>query len=76
MIISTRESQRQRERVLNLGVLSVKRRFTYQCRRYAEEEPEEENSAQFDLNDTRTLDQIVNWLLDGGFILVLYSMLP
>ena len=30
--------------------------------------PEEENSAQFDLNDTRTLDQIVNWLLDGGFI--------
>ena len=35
---------------------------------YAEEEPEEENSAQFDLSDTRTLDQVVNWLLGMGYI--------
>ncbi len=68
MIISTRESQKTRERVLNLGVSQLSGGSRTSVGGYAEEEPEEENSAQFDLNDTRTLDQIVNWLLDGGFI--------
>ena len=31
-------------------------------------EPKEENSAQFDISDTRTLDEVVNWLLDMGHI--------
>lgn len=35
---------------------------------YAEPEPEEENSSQFDVADTRTLDQVVNWLLELGYI--------
>ena len=68
MIISTRESQKTRERVLNLGVSQLSGGSRTSVGGYAEEELEEENSAQFDLNDTRTLDQIVNWLLDGGFI--------
>ena len=68
MIISTRESQKTRERVLDLGVSQLSGGSRTSVGGYAEEEPEEENSAQFDLNDTRTLDQIVNWLLDGGFI--------
>ena len=68
MIISTRESQKTRERVVNLGVSQLSGGSRTSVGGYAEEEPEEENSAQFDLNDTRTLDQIVNWLLDGGFI--------
>ena len=33
-----------------------------------EEEPEEENSAQFDVSDTRTLDEVVNWLMRLGYI--------
>ena len=35
---------------------------------YAEEETEEENSAQFDVSDRRTLDQVVNWLMKLGHI--------
>ena len=33
-----------------------------------EEEPEEENSAQFDVSDRRSLDEVVNWLLGLGYI--------
>lgn len=68
MIISTRESQKSRERVLDLGVSQISGGSRTSVGGYAEEEPEEENSAQFDLNDTRTLDEIVNWLLDLGYI--------
>ena len=35
---------------------------------YAQEEPEEENSAQFDVTDRRSLDEVVNWLLGMGYI--------
>ena len=31
-------------------------------------EPEEENSAQFDVVDNRSLDQVVGWLLELGYI--------
>ena len=33
-----------------------------------EEEPEEENSAQFDVSDRRTLDEVVCWLMEMGFV--------
>ena len=35
---------------------------------YKEEEKPEDNSAQFDRSDTRTLDEIVDWLLDLGCV--------
>ena len=35
---------------------------------YAEEETEEESSAQFDVSDNRTLDEVVNWLMKMGYI--------
>ena len=31
-------------------------------------EPEEECSAQFDVSDNRTLDQVVGWLMGMGYI--------
>ena len=31
-------------------------------------EAEEDNSAQFDVSDNRTLDEIVKWLMDLGYI--------
>ena len=68
MIISTRESQKSRERVLDLGVSQISGGSRTSVGGYANEEPEEENSAQFDLSDTRTLDEIVNWLLTLGYI--------
>ena len=35
---------------------------------YVHEETAEENSAQFDVTDRRTLDEVVSWLLDLGYI--------
>lgn len=68
MIISTRESKTTREKVLELGVSQISGGSRTSVGGYAEEEPEEENSAQFDVSDTRNLDQVVNWLLDLGMI--------
>lgn len=68
IIISTRESQKVRERVLRLGVSQISGGSRTSVGGYVEEEKEEENSAQFDVSDTRTLDQVVNWLLSLGYI--------
>jgi 2-iminoacetate synthase len=68
MIVSTRESQKTRERVLELGVTQLSGGSRTSVGGYAEEEPEEDNSAQFDVNDNRTLDEIVNWLLGKEYI--------
>lgn len=68
MIISTRESQASRERVLKLGVSQISGGSSTSVGGYDTPEPEEENSAQFELNDTRKLDEIVNWLLEMGHI--------
>ena len=68
LIISTRESVKTRERVLQYGVSQISGASRTSVGGYAEEEPEEENSAQFDVNDNRTLDQVVNWLLKLGYV--------
>ena len=68
MIISTRESQKCRERVLHLGVSQISGGSRTSVGGYAEEEPEEESSAQFDVSDNRTLDEVVNWLMKLGYI--------
>ncbi|MBE6881101.1 MAG: [FeFe] hydrogenase H-cluster radical SAM maturase HydG [Ruminococcaceae bacterium] len=68
MIVSTRESQKSRERVLQLGVSQISGGSKTSVGGYAEPEEEEDNSAQFDVSDTRTLDEIVNWLMKLGYI--------
>lgn len=68
LIISTRESQKCRERVLHLGVSQISGGSKTSVGGYAEEEPEEEDSSQFDVSDTRTLDDVVNWLMKMGYI--------
>ena len=68
MIISTRESKKSRERVLKLGVSQISGGSRTSVGGYVDPEPEEENSAQFDVTDTRTLDEVVNWLLEMGYI--------
>lgn len=68
MIISTRESPKCRERVLQLGISQISGGSRTSVGGYAEEEPEEENSSQFDVSDRRTLDQVVNWLMKLGHI--------
>ena len=68
MIVSTRESQKSREKVLDLGISQISGGSRTSVGGYVEEEPEEENSAQFDVSDRRTLDQVVSWLFDLGYI--------
>jgi 2-iminoacetate synthase len=68
IIISTRETQASRERVLKVGVSQISGASCTSVGGYAKEEAEEDNSAQFDLSDQRTLDEIVNWLLEMGYI--------
>lgn len=68
MIVSTRESQKCRERVLHLGISQISGGSKTSVGGYAEPEPEEENSAQFDVSDTRTLDEVINWLMTIGYI--------
>lgn len=68
MIISTRESRQCRERVLHLGISQISGGSRTSVGGYAEEETEEESSAQFDVSDNRTLDEVVNWLLKMGYI--------
>lgn len=68
MIISTRESPKVREKVLQLGVSQISGGSRTSVGGYTEEEPEDESSAQFDLSDRRTLDEVVAWLMEMGFI--------
>lgn len=68
MIISTRESQTMRGRLLELGVSQISGGSRTSVGGYVEEEKEEDNSAQFDVTDRRSLDEVVNWLLELGFI--------
>lgn len=68
MIISTRESQKVREMVLPLGISQISGASRTSVGGYAEEELPEENSAQFDVSDRRSLDEIVNWLMQLGYV--------
>lgn len=68
MIISTRESAATRRKVLELGISQISGGSRTSVGGYAHPEIPEESSAQFDISDTRTLDEIVSWLLDLGHI--------
>ena len=68
LIVSTRESKKSRERALQRGVSQISGASSTSVGGYFEKEMEEDNSAQFDVNDNRTLDEIVNWLLRMGYI--------
>ncbi len=68
MIISTRESKEVREKVLSLGVSQISGASKTSVGGYCEAEPEDESSAQFDVSDNRTLDEVVNWLIRLGYI--------
>ena len=68
MIISTRESQQCRERVLHLGISQVSGASRTSVGGYAEEEAEDVNTKQFELSDHRTLDEIIHWLMTMGYI--------
>ncbi len=68
MIISTRENKGVREKVIRLGVSQISGASRTSVGGYVTPEPEDENSAQFDVSDKRTLDEVVHWLMDIGYI--------
>ena len=68
MIISTREGKAVREKALAMGVSQISGASRTSVGGYVEEEPEEDNSAQFDVSDRRTLDEVINWLITMGYV--------
>ncbi|MBZ9691771.1 [FeFe] hydrogenase H-cluster radical SAM maturase HydG [Clostridium sp. M14] len=68
IIVSTRESQEAREKLLKVGVSQLSGGSCTSVGGYVEKEKEDDNSAQFDISDNRKLDEIVNWLLAMGHI--------
>ena len=68
MIISTRENQKTRERVLHLGISQISGGSRTSVGGYCEPEPEDAKSEQFDVSDTRTLDEVVRWLMEMDYI--------
>ena len=67
MIISTRESQEVREKMLQLGVSQISGASRTSVGGYCEEE-RPHDSEQFDVSDQRSLDEVVDWLMQLGFI--------
>lgn len=68
MIMSTRESMEMRRQALEIGITQISGGSKTSVGGYAEEEKEEENSAQFDVSDNRTLGEVVDWLIDIGYV--------
>ncbi len=67
MIISTRESEQVRDKVIHYGVSQISGASKTSVGGYAEDS-EPENSEQFDVSDHRTLDEVVNWLMRNDYI--------
>lgn len=65
IIVSTRESQKSREKALKVGVSQISGGSRTSVGGYC---VEEEETSQFDTSDKRSLDEVVNWLLDMGHI--------
>ena len=68
MIVSTRETPKSRERVLHLGVSQISGGSKTSVGGYAQPEPDNENSAQFELSDNRSLDEVIRWLMEQGYV--------
>ncbi|MBQ3054295.1 MAG: [Clostridia bacterium] len=67
MIISTRESQEVREKVIRLGVSQISGASRTSVGGYAEAE-RPHDTEQFDVSDQRSLDEVVKWLMEMGYI--------
>lgn len=68
MIISTRESKEVRDEVIRLGVSQISGGSKTSVGGYCEPSPADELTEQFDVSDTRTLDEVISWLMSKGYI--------
>lgn len=67
MIISTRESEAVREKLLRVGISQVSGGSRTSVGGYTEQE-RPHDTEQFDVSDQRSLDEVVKWLMDNGHI--------
>ena len=67
IIISTRESEEVRGKLLRLGVSQVSGGSRTSVGGYTEDE-RPHDTEQFDVSDQRTLDEVVRWLMENGHI--------
>ena len=67
MIISTRESEEVRSKLLRLGISQVSGGSRTSVGGYTEAE-RPHDTEQFDVSDQRSLDEVVRWLMDMGHI--------
>ena len=67
MIISTRESQKVRERVLHLGISQISGGSRTSVGGYTEE-VRPDDTTQFEVSDTRTLDEVIKWLMEMDYV--------
>ncbi len=70
MIISTRENEKVREKVLHLGISQISGGSRTSVGGYAGYTPEERphDTEQFDVSDQRSLDEVVRWLMQNGHV--------
>ena len=68
LIISTREPQAMREQLLELGVSQISGGSRTSVGGYVSEEDEGASTAQFNVYDNRSLDEVVSWLMELGYI--------
>ncbi len=70
MIISTRESEACRNKVLGLGISQISGGSRTSVGGYAGYTPDERphDTEQFDVSDQRSLDEVVRWLMELGYI--------
>ncbi len=68
MIVSTRESKACRERVLKLGISQISGGSRTSVGGYVEPEEDDNKSEQFDVEDKRSLDDVVKWLMEMDYI--------
>lgn len=68
MIVSTRESAECRARVLHLGVSQISGGSKTSVGGYSEETTDYQDSEQFEIADTRSLDDIIKWLMELGYL--------
>jgi len=68
MIVSTRENKEVRKAVLKLGVSQISGGSKTSVGGYSSPEKTNEDTSQFEVNDTRTLDEVVNWLIEEGYL--------
>jgi 2-iminoacetate synthase len=68
MIISTRETKAVREKLLRVGVSQISGASRTSIGGYTEQPDEEEDTRQFVVSDTRSLDDVIKWLIDSGYV--------